>query len=152
VCNFTGYWNNAEATAAAFTADGFFRTGALGYLDADGSLFIVDRKKDIIIRGGENISCQEVEAALYRHPAVKEAAVFGLPDERLGEVPGAVVFLSGDADAEGLRTWLGDHIAAFKVPERIWLSGEALPRLGTEKIDKVSLRTRYRALAQSEAA
>jgi acyl-CoA synthetase (AMP-forming)/AMP-acid ligase II len=154
VCNFLGYWNNAEATAAAFTPDGFFRTGDLGYLDADGYLFIVDRKKDIIIRGGENISCQEVEAVLYQHPAVAEAAVFGLADARLGEVPGAVVHL-GDGAAvtpEELRDWLGGHIAAFKVPERIWLSADTLPRLGTEKIDKVSLRTRYRALAAGETA
>lgn len=154
VCNFKEYWNNAEATATAFTADGYFRTGDLGYLDPDGYLFIVDRKKDIIIRGGENISCQEVEAALYEYPGVAETAVFGLPDERLGEVPGAVVHLSDGATAtpDELRAWLGQNIAAFKVPERIWLSAEALPRLGTEKIDKVALRNRYRAIAAGEAA
>ena len=154
VCNFLEYWRDPAATAAAFTADGFFRSGDIGYLDEDGYLFIVDRKKDIIIRGGENISCQEVEAALYENPAVAEAAVFGLADERLGEVPGAVVHLAEDAalTGEALQAYLAEHIAAFKVPTRIWVSAVALPRLGTEKIDKVALRTRYRALAAAETA
>ena len=149
ICNFLGYWNRPEATAACMTADGYFRTGDIGYLDADGYLFIVDRKKDIIIRGGENISCQEVEAALYTHPAVAEAAVFGLADERFGEVPGAVVHArDGETlDEAALQAFLGDHIAAFKVPTRIWVSDAALPRLGTEKIDKVALRNAYRAVA-----
>ena len=144
--NFSEYWGRPEATAAAFTADGYFLTGDIGYVDADGYMFIVDRKKDIIIRGGENISCQEVESALYEHPGVAEAAVFGLPDERLGEVPGAVVHLAeGSAlDEPSLQAFLKEHIAAFKVPQRIWLSADALPRLGTEKIDKVGLRNAYR--------
>ena len=154
IANFREYWGRPEATAAAFTADGYFRTGDIGYLDAEGYLFIVDRKKDIIIRGGENISCQEVEAALYLHPAVAEAAVFGLADEKFGEVPGAVVHLAEGAAATpaDLCAFLGGHIAAFKVPQRIWLSADALPRLGTEKIDKVSLRAKYRALAVAEMA
>ena len=149
ICNFKRYWNRPEDTAAAFTADGFFLTGDIGYLDEDDYLFIVDRKKDIIIRGGENISCQEVEAALYRHPAVAECAVFGLPDPRYGEVPGAVVhYRPGKAlTDEQLCDFLKPHIAAFKLPARLWVSPDPLPRLGTEKIDKVSLRTRYRALA-----
>jgi len=148
ICNFLGYWNRPEATAACMTADGYFRTGDIGYLDADGYLFIVDRKKDIIIRGGENISCQEVEAALYTHPAVAEAAVFGLPDARFDEVPGAVVQpRDGETLSEAaLQAFLSDHIAAFKVPTRIWIDDAPLPRLGTEKIDKVALRTAYRAL------
>ncbi|AIT07470.1 AMP-dependent synthetase [Sphingomonas taxi] len=148
ICNFLGYWNRPEATAACMTADGYFRTGDIGYLDADGYLFIVDRKKDIIIRGGENISCQEVEAALYAHPAVAEAAVFGLPDARFDEVPGAVVQpRDGETLSEGeLQAFLSDHIAAFKVPTRIWIADAPLPRLGTEKIDKVALRETYRAL------
>ena len=154
VACFEEYWGNPEATAAAYTADGYFRSGDIGYLDEDGYLFIVDRKKDIIIRGGENISCQEVEAALYEHPAVAEAAVFGLADEKFGEVPGAVVHLAepGVVDAAGLSAFLHEHIAAFKVPARIWFTDEPLPRLGTEKIDKVSLRARYRAIAAAEAA
>ncbi|MGN6269609.1 MAG: class I adenylate-forming enzyme family protein [Sphingomonas sp.] len=149
ICNFKRYWNRPEDSEAAFTADGFFLTGDIGYLDEDGYLFIVDRKKDIIIRGGENISCQEVEAALYRHPAVAECAVFGLPDPRYGEVPGAVVhYRPGEAlTDEQLCEFLKPHIAAFKLPARLWVSPDPLPRLGTEKIDKVSLRARYRALA-----
>jgi long-chain acyl-CoA synthetase len=154
VANFEGYWNNAAATEAAFTADRFFRTGDLGYIDEDGYLFIVDRKKDIIIRGGENISCQEVEAALYAHAAVAEACVFGLNDERLGEVPGAAVYChAGDAQGEqDLRDFVATQLAAFKVPVRIWIHNDALPKLGTEKIDKVTLRGQYRAIMESESA
>ncbi|VVT20404.1 Acyl-CoA synthetase (AMP-forming)/AMP-acid ligase II [Sphingomonas sp. EC-HK361] len=154
VCLFKGYWNNREATAACMTADGYFRTGDIGYLDAEGYVFIVDRKKDIIIRGGENISCQEVEAALYQHPEVAEAAVFGLPDEKYGEVPGAVVHPADGAalTPDDLCAFLAEHIAAFKVPQRIWIAHDPLPRLGTEKIDKVTLRAAYRARAQAEAA
>jgi acyl-CoA synthetase (AMP-forming)/AMP-acid ligase II len=152
VCNFTEYYGRPDATAAAFTPDRYFLTGDIGYLDKDNYLFIVDRKKDIIIRGGENISCQEVEAALYQHPAVAEAAVFGLADERYGEVPGAVVLLrQGETlTTAELCAFLSAHIAAFKVPQRIWFVDSALPRLGTEKIDKVSLRAKYRAIAAAE--
>lgn len=147
ICNFREYWGRPDATRDAFTPDRYFLTGDIGYLDEDGYLFIVDRKKDIIIRGGENISCQEVEAALYEHPGIAEAAVFGLPDERFGEVPGAVVAAADGAalNEDEMRAFLGQHIAAFKVPVRIWLSADRLPRLGTEKIDKVGLRAKYRA-------
>ncbi|HEU0043092.1 class I adenylate-forming enzyme family protein [Sphingomonas sp.] len=152
IANFSEYWGKPEATAAAFTADGYFLTGDIGYVDEDGYLFIVDRKKDIIIRGGENISCQEVEAALYQHPAVAEVAVFGLADEKFGEVPGAVVHPADGAvlDEAGLQAFLSEHIAAFKVPARIWLSATALPRLGTEKIDKVGLRKTFREVWAGE--
>ena len=152
--NFQGYWNNPEATAAAITPDGFFRTGDLGYLDAEDYLFIVDRKKDIIIRGGENISCQEVEAAIYEHPEVAECAVFGLPDQRLGEVPGAVVHLHSASrlDEDELAEFLSTRLAAFKRPERVWFVEDALPRLGTEKIDKVTLRRDYGEIVKREAA
>ena len=154
VANFSGYWHREQATKDAMTADAFFRTGDIGYLDADGYLFIVDRKKDIIIRGGENISCQEVEAAIYEHPSVGEACVFGLPDERLGEVPGAVVHpLDGETLSEDvLCRWLEDHLAKFKVPQRIWISADPLPKLGTEKIDKVGLRAAYREVYAGERA
>jgi long-chain acyl-CoA synthetase len=153
ICNFKEYWNRPEATTAAFTADRYFLSGDIGYLDEDGYLFIVDRKKDIIIRGGENISCQEVEDAIYEHPAVAEAAVFGLPDERFGEVPGAVVKYRDGAvlTVEELCAFLAAHIAAFKVPQRIWVSADPLPRLGTEKIDKVSLRAKYQAIVAAES-
>ncbi|QIG54054.1 acyl--CoA ligase [Altererythrobacter sp. BO-6] len=148
VANFRGYWDNPEATAAAFTKDGYFRTGDLGYLDEDGYLFIVDRKKDIIIRGGENISCIEVEEAIYGHDAVAECSVFGIPDERMGEVPAAVYYLKKGATpltGEELRAFLLTRIAPFKVPlpEHIWISDTALPRLGTQKIDKRTVRTMF---------
>ncbi len=153
VCNCRGYWNKPEATLAAFPGDGWFRSGDLGYLDDDGYLFIVDRKKDIIIRGGENISCQEVEGALYAHPAVAEACVFGLLDERLGEIVGAVVFPKpGDQlDPDALRDFVAQHLASFKLPARIWMSSEQLPKLGSGKIDKVALRTHYRAIHAGKA-
>ncbi|MBS0481838.1 MAG: acyl--CoA ligase [Proteobacteria bacterium] len=152
ICNFLGYWNNTEATKAAIMPDGFFRTGDLGYLDEDGYLFIVDRKKDIIIRGGENISCIEVEEAIYAHPKVAEASVFGMPDERFGEVPTGV-YLAEDGESlseEELRTFLQAHIAAFKVPVRLWQEHATLPRLGTEKVDKRTLRARYQTVWESE--
>lgn len=149
ICNFVGYWNNEAATKAAITDDGWFRSGDIGYLDEDEYLFIVDRKKDIIIRGGENISCQEVEAAIYEHPAVAEVAVFGISCERLGEEPAAVVhFHPGETvSVEALQEFLRDHLAAFKVPSRIWISEDMLPRLGTEKIDKVGIRKIYSEMA-----
>ncbi|MGV1684164.1 class I adenylate-forming enzyme family protein [Sphingopyxis sp. NJF-3] len=154
IANFEGYWNNPEATKAAFFDNGYFRTGDLGYLDEDGYLFIVDRKKDIIIRGGENISCQEVEAAIYEHPDAQECAVFGLPDERLGEVVGAVVWMApgSKADAAMLAEYLAERLAPYKVPSKIWLSADALPKLGTEKIDKVTLRKQYREEYAAELA
>lgn len=154
ICNFLGYWENPEATAAAITPDGYFRTGDLGYLDADGYLFIVDRKKDIIIRGGENISCIEVEQAIYAHPGVAEASVFGVPDERFGELPVAVYLAEEDACLpEGdLRAFLQANIASFKVPVKLWEVDEPLPRLGTEKVDKRALKARYLPLWQAEQA
>lgn len=141
--NFKCYWNDPESTVAAFTADGFVRTGDIGYLDEEGYLFIVDRKKDIIIRGGENISAAEVEAACYDHPQVAEAAVFGVPDERLGEVPIAVIHPRDDLDETALRGFLKASLAAFKIPERFIFSPEPLPKLGTGKIDRVALKALY---------
>jgi len=148
--NFSEYWQNPEATAAAFTNDGFFRSGDIGLLDEEGYLYIVDRKKDIIIRGGENISCQEVEDAIYAHPDVAEACVFGVADERLGEVPAMVVVPKNGATlaSDELRTWLSDHIAKFKIPQHGWISTEALPRLGTAKIDRVAIARHYRELLE----
>ncbi|MFC3713251.1 class I adenylate-forming enzyme family protein [Sphingoaurantiacus capsulatus] len=154
VANVRGYWGKPVETAKAFTADGWFLTGDLGRLDEDGYLYIVDRKKDIIIRGGENISCQEVEAAIYGHPAVAEACVFGLPDERLGEIVGAVVYLKPGEMVEpaALIDFTRDSLAAFKVPAKLWVSAEPLPKLGSAKIDKVSLRKQYRELVVERSA
>ncbi len=153
IANFSGYWNNEAATEAAFTKDGWFRTGDIGYLDPEGYLYIVDRKKDIIIRGGENISCPEVEAAAYEHEAVAELSVFGIADDRYGEVPGLVYHCKEGMSVapDALKAFISERIAAFKVPAHLWLSVEALPRLGTQKIDRVTLRKEYneRSLASA---
>jgi long-chain acyl-CoA synthetase len=143
--NIKGYWRNPEATAAALCSDGTVRTGDIGYLDEDGYLFIVDRKKEIIIRGGENISTAEVEAEFYACHSIAEAAVFGAPDERLGEVPVAVVHVKHgeQLDEAELRAFLKGKLAKFKIPERIIFSAESLPRLGTGKIDRRALKTQY---------
>ena len=145
IANFNGYWDNPEATAAAFTKDGFFRTGDIGYLDEDGYLYIVDRKKDIIIRGGENISCPEVEAAAYENEAIAELSVFGIADDRYGEVPGLVYHVKDGASVspDELKAFLAGRLAPFKVPAYFWEEKEALPRLGTQKIDRVTLRRVY---------
>lgn len=149
VANARGYWNKPAETAKAFMAGGWFDTGDIGYLDEDGYVFIVDRAKDIIIRGGENISCQEVEAAIYAHPDVAEAAVFGLPDERLGEITGAVVHPKAGArlSGEDVIDFTKAKLASFKVPARVWIDAEQLPKLGSGKIDKVTLRAAYREKA-----
>lgn len=147
VANFRGYWKNEEATEEAFFDSGYFRTGDLGYLDGDDYLFIVDRKKDIIIRGGENIACPEVESGIYEHDGIAECSVFGLPDERFGEVPAAVYLTKPGHDLapDELREFMLEKLAAFKVPqpEHIWRADEALPRLGTQKIDKRAVRTQH---------
>ena len=141
--NMRCYLNKPEATAEAIR-DGWLYTGDLATVDAEGFVTIVDRKKDIIIRGGENISCLEVDAAFYLHPSVSEAAVFSIPDERLGEVVGAgVVLLPGHTLGQNdLQDFLRTHLAVFKVPEKIWFR-DYLPRGGTEKIDRRALRAEY---------
>ena len=147
IANFNGYWNNEQSTRDAFTADGFFRTGDIGYLDEDGYLFIVDRKKDIIIRGGENISCPEVEAAAYEHESIAELSVFGIADDKYGEVPG-IVYQTKDGiklSEDELKAFLAPRLAPFKIPVHFWQVAEPLPRLGTQKIDRVALRREYNA-------
>ncbi len=143
--NIEGYWNNPQASAALFTANHYVRTGDVGYIDEDGYLFIVDRKKEIIIRGGENISAAEVEAELYACHSVAEAAVFGMADERLGEIPIAVVLAKAgeDLDEDKLRTFLDGRLAKFKIPERIVFADGPLPRLGTGKIDRRALKAQF---------
>ena len=145
--NIRCYWRDEESTEAAFTADGFLRTGDIGYLDEDNYLFIVDRKKDIIIRGGENISSAEVEAAIYAHAAVSEVAVFAVADERLGEVPAAVIYSENDRalDREAVLSFLDGRLASFKHPAHMWFVDEPLPKLGTGKIDRVAIRNQYRS-------
>jgi acyl-CoA synthetase (AMP-forming)/AMP-acid ligase II len=137
-----GYWNCPEETAATFDG-GWVHTGDVGYQDEEGFLYIVDRLKDIIIRGGENISCLEVEAALYTHPEILEAAVFSVPDERLGEIVGAAVMTRPDAsvDVEQIRAFLNDRLAAFKLPEHVLIQAGPLPRIAAGKIAKKQLRS-----------
>lgn len=139
--NMRCYLNKPEETAEVLQ-DGWLFTGDLGSVDAEGVVTIVDRKKSIIIRAGENISCLEVEAALHRHPAVLEAGVFPVPDARLGEAVGAAVQLrpGETASADALCAFLREHIAGFKVPGHMWFRDTPLPRGATDKIDRRTLR------------
>ena len=136
----TGYWNRPEESAATFV-DGWVRTGDLGRIDEDGFLYILDRAKDMIIRGGENIYSSEVENVLYAHPAVTDCALIGLPHRTLGEEPAAVVHLApGEhADAAELQAWVRERLAAFKVPVAIRFVPETLPRNANGKILKREL-------------
>lgn len=136
---FTGYWNRPDADAEVFV-DGWFRTGDVAYLDDDGYVFIVDRIKDLIIRGGENIGCGHVEAALLMHPLVHEAAVYAVPDDRLGEEVGATIYADTALDMDELRGFLGVHLARFEVPRDIVTTSDPLPRTASGKIFKRQLR------------
>ena len=131
-----GYWRRPEATAAAIT-DGWFRTGDIGRVDGDGYFSIVDRKKDLIIRGGYNVYPREIEEALYEHPAVAEVAVIGIPHESLGEEVGAAVALKpgASATADELRDHVKRQVAAYKYPRKVWIV-DALPKNATGKIVK----------------
>jgi long-chain acyl-CoA synthetase len=137
---FRGYWNNPEATAHSHI-DGWFKTGDLGYMDEEDYLFIVDRIKDMVIRGGENIGCGEVEAALLEHPQIREAAVYSVPDERLGEEVGATIYSGGQSiDEVELRDFLAARLARFKIPRYLRVSASLLPRTASEKIYKLQIR------------
>ncbi|MCC5951517.1 MAG: acyl--CoA ligase [Acidimicrobiia bacterium] len=139
---FRAYWNKPEATAEIFTDEGWMRTGDIGRLDDEGFVYVEDRAKDIVIRAGENIATTEVEATIYEHPAVYEAAVFGVPHERLGEeLAAAVVVRPGlTLTEEELAAHVGEHLASFKVPTKIIFTEEQLPRGATGKILKRTLR------------
>ena len=136
-----GYWNKPQATAETFV-DGWVKTGDLARVDEEGFVYIVDRAKDMLIRGGENIYCVEVENALYEHPAVMDAAVIGIPHRTLGEEPVAVVSLKADATAteDELRHFVAQKLAAFKVPVKILFLPETLPRNANGKIMKKDLK------------
>jgi long-chain acyl-CoA synthetase len=139
-----GYWNNPKETKSAFR-DGMIRTGDVGYQNADGYVFILDRIKDLIVTGGENVYCGEVEAVIYAHPAVEEAAVFGIPDAVWGElVTACVVLKPGKAlTADELIAHCRRTLANFKVPRRIEFSDAELPKSGSGKIPKRIFRERY---------
>ncbi|MBJ8344660.1 long-chain fatty acid--CoA ligase [Antrihabitans sp. YC2-6] len=132
-----GYWNCPDATASAIDAEGWFRTGDLARCDAEGYYFIVDRSKDIIIRGGFNVYPREIEEVLYGHPAVREAAVLGVPDDLLGNEIGAAVALipGSEEDAPGIREFVRERVAAYKYPRHIWFVDE-LPKGPSGKILK----------------
>jgi long-chain acyl-CoA synthetase len=136
-----GYWNRPADTAEVIK-DGWFHTGDLGLLDEHGFLVIKDRAKDIVIRGGENVACAEVEYALSEHPDVFETAVYGLPDERLGEIVGATIMIRPGAslNEDELKRFLRERIAHYKVPSHIFMQSEQLERIATGKIAKKLLR------------
>ena len=137
---FAGYWHQPEASAAAFVDGGWFRTGDIATLDDEGYLYIVDRLKDLIIRGGENIGCGQVEAALLLHPQVHEAAVFSVPDPRLGEEVGAMVYADPALDLDALRDFLAAHLARFELPRYLLRADQPLPRTPSGKILKRQIR------------
>jgi acyl-CoA synthetase (AMP-forming)/AMP-acid ligase II len=146
-----GYHNLPEKTAEVMDSEGFFHSGDIGRLDKDGYLYIMDRLKDLIIRGGENIDCSEVEAACYTLPAVRECSVFALPDERLGEVVGAAVFISEEGVSPADVTAAAAKVLAkFKVPapENVFILTGELPKGATGKIDKKGLRARFSAVVE----
>ncbi|MBU3750470.1 MAG: long-chain fatty acid--CoA ligase, partial [Mycobacterium sp.] len=139
-----GYHNKPEATAEVITADGWFRTGDIGRVDDGGFVFVEDRLKDMIISGGENIYSVEVERALTDHPAVMDAAVFGVPDEKWGESVKAVVELydGKQASPEELIAWCREKLAGYKCPRSVDIMDE-LPRNPTGKLLKKDLRKPY---------
>jgi long-chain acyl-CoA synthetase len=136
-----GYWRRPEATAEAIDADGWFTTGDMARVDEQGRYFIVDRKKELIIRGGYNVYPREIEEVLYEHPAVREAAVIGIPHAELGEEVAAAVALKPDAEAspEQLRAYVKEQVAAYKYPRHVWLVDE-LPKGPTGKILKREIK------------
>ncbi len=145
-----GYWNKPEATAETIV-DGWLRTGDLGRLDEEGFVYVEDRAKDMVLRAGENVYCAEVEAAVYRHPAVAEAVVFGVPDDRLGEEVAAAILLRDghSASAQELRDHVAVLIARHKAPRYIWFLSESIPRNASGKFLKKDLKA---ALKLEEAA
>ena len=144
-----GYWNDLEDTATAFR-DGFFRTGDIGYQDAQGYFYILDRLKDMIVTGGENVYCGEVEAVILNHPAVREVAVFGIPNSQWGELVAACVVLKPgmNIDEEGLIGHCRQSLANYKIPRHVEFSDADLPKSGSGKVLKRLLRERFWAGAE----
>jgi long-chain acyl-CoA synthetase len=136
-----GYWNRPDATADTIV-DGWLRSGDIGHIDEEGFVYVSDRAKDMVLRGGENIYSAEVEAAIYEHPAVYEAAVYGIPHERLGEELACHVMVrpGEQLDVEELQRFVGERLASFKVPSRVTIVAEQLPRNASGKILKRELR------------
>ncbi|HET6472049.1 MAG TPA: class I adenylate-forming enzyme family protein [Pseudomonadales bacterium] len=141
-----GYWNKPEATAEAFT-DGWFHTGDLGYRDPSGFFYVVDRKKDVVIRGGENVYCAEVEAVLFQHPAVQDVAIIGLPHRMLGEEVAAVIEARAgqEIDPADIQAFVATRLARFKAPTQVLVHDGPLPRTATGKVLKRDLKQKYSA-------
>ena len=150
--NMVGYWKNEKATKEVFNDEGWFQSGDLGYID-DGFVYIVDRVKDMVIRGGENISCIEVETAIYSHASVQEAAVFGIPEERLGETLCVAICLkpSMELTEQELKDFLHDKLASFKIPSLMQISYEDLPRVASGKFSKTQLRDSFVSIQQNQS-
>jgi long-chain acyl-CoA synthetase len=148
-----GYWNRDDANKEAITDDGWFRTGDMAKMDEDGYFFIVDRKKDLIIRGGYNVYPREIEEVLYEHPAVREAAVVGIPHEELGEEVGAAVEIAPgeEVEAEALRAYVKERVAAYKYPRKVWFVDE-LPKGPTGKILKREIEVPEKAKEEAAAS
>jgi long-chain acyl-CoA synthetase len=143
--NVQGYWNKPEETAKAFT-NGWFHSGDAGFVDEDGFVYIVDRIKDMVLRGGENVYCVEVETVLFEHEAVRDCAVIGLPHDKLGEEVAAVLVAAdgfGSDDDEEILAFLASRLASFKVPSKVFWHHEELPRNATGKVLKKDLRDKY---------
>jgi long-chain acyl-CoA synthetase len=134
-----GYWRRPDANEAAFDGE-WMRTGDVAYLDHEGFVFIVDRIKDLVIRGGENIGCGTVEAALLEHPDIVEASVYGVPDERLGEELAATVHARAPIAEGELRAFLAPRLARFEIPRYFHFASDPLPRIASGKILKRQLR------------
>ena len=145
-----GYWKRPEDTAAALTQDGWFHTGDIGYLDEEGYIFIVDRKKDMVISGGENIYCAEVERVLSEMPEIEECATFGVPDDRMGELLVAVV-RAGDVSEDAIKDYVAGRLARYKVPAKVIFKTDSLPRNQLDKVDKVALRSAWPDIAKEHA-
>ena len=143
-CNMVGYWKNEKATKECVNEEGWFKSGDLGKFDGP-FLYILDRIKDMVIRGGENIACPEVEGAIYEHPDVLEASVFGIPDERLGEILCSAIFLREESDLnkDDLVEFLSDKLAAFKIPAVIRFLDSNIPTVASGKFDKPALRKTF---------
>ena len=137
--NTIGYLKNEEETKKTIV-NGWLKTGDLGYVDNDGYLFIVDRKKALIIRGGENISCLEVENVLDKHPDIMESCVCGIDDDKFGEIVGAYIYTNKELTKEDLKIFMSDKLANYKVPEVIIFTAEPLPRIASEKTDRVTIK------------
>ena len=144
-----GYLNRADATAETIT-DGWLHTGDIARIDEDKFVYIVDRKKDLVIRGGENISCTEVEACVYRHPAVAECSVFGVKDARMGEEIGVAVFLKEgqSLDQAALVEHCLEHMSKHKAPRYVWFMDEPLPRNASGKFLRRELKEHFGKLVE----